>query len=56
MVIAGRNSQEPQRSCREELIHAINLQQMKENEDAHLYLYNFEKKTAELNDGREKNG
>ena len=46
-MITGRHSQEPQRST-VDLIHAINVQPMKENEDVHLYLYNFEK-SAELN-------
>jgi hypothetical protein len=46
-IIAGRNSQEPQISFTIEVMQAINLQPMKENEDVHLYKYNFEK-TAEL--------
>jgi hypothetical protein len=47
-MIAGKNSQEPQGSSTVNLMHAVNFQPMKENEDVHLYLYNFEK-TAELN-------
>ena len=43
-MIAGRNSQKPQKSSTIEVMQAVNLQPMKENEDVHLYIYNFEKR------------